>query len=69
MVDANTSPCCRHFGTHPNAPETSADPAGLTAKARPEARSEKRAANLPNMVTISQDGTDQGPYPERFTVV
>jgi uncharacterized protein with GYD domain len=30
----------------PLTPETSADPAGLTARARPEARPERRAANL-----------------------
>ena len=35
----------RTFGA-PLTPETSADPAGLTARARPEARPEARAANL-----------------------
>jgi len=39
-------------------PGASADPAGLTARARPEARPDRRAANLPAGRTLS-GGTNE----------
>jgi len=43
----------RAFGA-PLTLETAASPAGLTARARPKARPEMRAANLPNTAPVGK---------------